>query len=282
MSGSDWRRVSRARKCPICGRPDWCLLSRDASAAICARIESAKRCGDAGYLHRLRDDGFRPERRRVSLPLPAEPARDFAALADQYRAAVNRDDLRRLASGLGVSAEALRDLGIGWDGAAWTFPMRDSAGRIVGIRRRFDDGRKLSVRGGREGCFVPRSYPASDPAAPVLLPEGPTDTAAALSLGFAAIGRPACRGGVRILARLLPGRHVAVVADADEPGRAGAAELARVLAICCRSVCIIEPPAGIKDLREWLRRGGTRDDVLAAIHAAEPVRLSLRTSTAGR
>ena len=26
-SRSDWRRVSSATPCPICGRPDWCLLT---------------------------------------------------------------------------------------------------------------------------------------------------------------------------------------------------------------------------------------------------------------
>ena len=67
---SEWRRVRCDRPCPICKQCDWCLLAVDGSVAICAWTESAKRCGEAGWLHRLRDDGWRLPRRRVrSVPL---------------------------------------------------------------------------------------------------------------------------------------------------------------------------------------------------------------------
>lgn len=42
----DWRRVTRAELCPVCGRPDWCLVTGPEgglTAAICARTESPKR-----------------------------------------------------------------------------------------------------------------------------------------------------------------------------------------------------------------------------------------------
>ena len=57
MSNSNlWLRVSRSRRCPVCDHADWCLVSRDGTAAICPRVESSKRIGDSGYLHRLKDD----------------------------------------------------------------------------------------------------------------------------------------------------------------------------------------------------------------------------------
>jgi hypothetical protein len=55
-------RVSRARHCPICDRADWCLISKDSGSAICPRVESPMRCGESGWLHRLRDDSRRPPR----------------------------------------------------------------------------------------------------------------------------------------------------------------------------------------------------------------------------
>lgn len=51
-----WIRVSKHRPCPICAKPDWCLISQDGEVAICARIESNKQVGNAGWLHKLSDD----------------------------------------------------------------------------------------------------------------------------------------------------------------------------------------------------------------------------------
>jgi len=42
MSAEKMIRVSRRQPCPICGKPDWCLMAEDGSAAICARIEEAQ------------------------------------------------------------------------------------------------------------------------------------------------------------------------------------------------------------------------------------------------
>lgn len=31
---NQWQRVSRSRPCPVCERPDWCLVSADGAAAL--------------------------------------------------------------------------------------------------------------------------------------------------------------------------------------------------------------------------------------------------------
>jgi hypothetical protein len=51
------RRVSRSCRCPVCGRPDWCLVARDGRYAVCMRVESARaaRGGAGGWVHLLRD-----------------------------------------------------------------------------------------------------------------------------------------------------------------------------------------------------------------------------------
>lgn len=277
-----WVRVTRSRPCPVCGKPDWCLLTPDGSAAICARTESDRRAGDAGYLHKLRADDWQSGRgRRVTVPTvrAAEPAPDFGALAERCAAAVTGDKLDLFACELGVLVDALRRLGAGWDGEAWCFPMRGADGRVCGIRRRFPDGRKLSMRGGREGLFVPTGLPRDGL---VLITEGPTDCAALLTLGFAAVGRPSCRGAVRLVCDLARGRDVVIVADGDEPGRLGAEALANLVALYCPCVRIIRPPAGMKDARQWVQRGATAADVRRTIDAAEPVRIGIRTRTAAR
>ena len=72
---------------------------------------------------------------------------------------------------------------------------------------------------------------------------------------------------------------VAVVSDRDDGGQGqeGAAELARKLALAVRRVRVIQPPDEVKDARAWRNAGATRSDVLDAIAAAPPVRLSIRT-----
>lgn len=55
MNDKKMKRVTKTTPCPVCGKPDWCLVADDGSAAICARIEegSVKKAGDAGWLHRI-------------------------------------------------------------------------------------------------------------------------------------------------------------------------------------------------------------------------------------
>ena len=107
---------------------------------------------------------------------------------------------------LGVSVESLRRLGVGWSAKhrAWAFPMSNAAGDVLGIRLRLPGGKKLSVKGGKEGLVHSRRGPLRLPSGRLLLliAEGPTDTAALLDLGFSAVGRPSCTGGVKLLVEL--------------------------------------------------------------------------------
>src|SRR5262249_18845732 len=102
---SHWQRVNRAHPCTICGRPDRGLASRDGTAAICARTEPAKRCGDAGWLHRLADSTWQPQPRRVRYVPLAVGGRgpDLAQLAAQYQRAVDPGRLYQLASTLDLT-----------------------------------------------------------------------------------------------------------------------------------------------------------------------------------
>lgn len=273
-----WVRVSRHAPCPICGRPDWCLFALDRSVTICARIESARRAGEAGWLHRLRDTGPTPRRRVPPPPAPPAAVPDFEMLATGAERALEPGVLERLAQKLGVGVASLRRLRVGWSTAhrAWTFPMSDARGRVIGIRLRLPNGRKLSVRGGREGLFIPQQL---DRENLLLVCEGASDTAAALDLGFEAVGRPSCTGGVRLLLDLIllrrPAR-VAVVADADAPGLRGAEHLAALLTPYVRELRVLAPPAPFKDLREWRRAGATAGDLQLLFDSAPPRRPKVR------
>jgi len=96
-----WLRVNRHRRCPICDKTDWCLIAADGSAAICPRIESNRRAGEAGYLHILKEHtNWKLQPRRISLNLETQ---DHTALAVNYQ---------QIASELGKVAELAAELGV--------------------------------------------------------------------------------------------------------------------------------------------------------------------------
>ena len=288
---NEWKRVSRRRRCPVCEKPDWCLYTGDDSAptaVICARVESEKQAGEGGWLHKLRDDGplWAPWKRTVHVAakkLQPEVA-DIEKLAAEAQAAIGSGspiaDLRRfadLADSLGLSFDSLRSFGIGWSKMhkAWTFPMKNARGKVTGIRLRYPNGKKLSVRGGKEGLFLPDIQPAGR----LLICEGPTDAAALLDLGFRAIGRPSCTGGVKHiceLAKRLKPAEVVIVADDDGPGQRGAGNLASTLLAYVPRYGVITPPDNINDAREWKRSGATTEDVEAVIEAAPTKTLRIK------
>lgn len=157
---------------------------------------------------------------------------------------------------------SLEVLGVVWAGEyhAWAFPMRDAAGKIIGMRLRNSRGRKWAVRGSKQGLFIPQ-VPVADSM--LWLCEGPTDTAAALTLGLYAVGRPSCSACVGMTLALLSRRRfrrVVIVADADGPGLAGADKLAESMTV---PFIVWIPPA--KDLREFVRGGGDYDAIQSAV-----------------
>jgi hypothetical protein len=205
-----------------------------------------------------------------SVLVAEDQPRDFGVLAEQYQQQLTQGSLSGLSRSLGVSAQSLKRLGIGWDGKAYTFSMSNDFGKAIGIRRRFPDGRKLSIPGSKTGLFIPEGLSHSGT---LLIVEGESDLAAALTLGFEAMGRPSCNCRVEMTARFVKGRSVVVVGDNDDAGRTGAEKLGRVLVLHCPSVRVIYPPETIKDLRQWLISGLTSVALGDAVSATRPIKL---------
>jgi hypothetical protein len=83
--------------------------------------------------------------------------------------------------------------------------------------------------------------------------EGPTDTAAALSIGLYAIGRPSCSGGgpdILLAIKRLNIRRLIFVADNDDPGLRGADTLSSMVDI---PHCLFTLPC--KDMRTAVNKG---------------------------
>lgn len=285
MTG-DWIRVSKNQHCPVCDHADWCLVSADGTAAICARVseESVKRCGEAGYLHRLtnRPVPWRPQARRVVVP-PAPV--DVSALALEYYAAADREGhLDRLAEDLGLSTESLRRFRVGWcvKEICSTWPMSDASGRTIGINRRFWDGAKRIMPGHRAGLYLPDDLSVA-PGEPLLICEGGTDAVAGRDLGFQCVGRFSCTHGARLLVELVKARRpglLVIIGDIDEPGQRGAQSLAAALLPYIPALKVVEPPAPFKDLRAWRQGGAGIHDVRCLIAGVEPRRLVVKVRSA--
>lgn len=260
----NWKRVNREHRCPACNHDTWCLYNDE--AALCMRVASPRpvdiKGGEVGWIHRLKDtDASRryPEKRQ-----PPAPVINVGKLIRAWNKETRTEQIRFHAAMLGVSFISLVNLHASWakEHNAWAWPMRDGYGNFIGIRLRSNWGKKWAVPGSHNGIFLP----FIEPQETVVICEGPTDTAAALSMGVYAIGRPSCSGGVdHLLAvvRRLNIRRVVIVADNDDPGLIGATTLQNHLPV---PSCVMVLPC--KDMRKFVNSGGNQtvfNDILKGI-----------------
>jgi 5S rRNA maturation endonuclease (ribonuclease M5) len=290
----NWPRVNRHRPCAICGKPDWCNFNERGSG--CMRVESPVQMRNGGWWHPNNLSGGDSEQyagasnKNVMVGVRASPpaqSLDCEALLRKWRGSQNGQ--------LEPFQDALRALGCVWAGdhRAFAFPMVDAQRRVIGIRLRNERGEKWAVKGSRSGLFMnlilpavpvlaePRKRLPSDTSGEarestkvdrtsesletradsrggrqLLIVEGPTDTAAAIDLGFSVIGRPACLGCEDMIVQMAkgyPGGPLFIIADSDAPGQRGASRLQEKL----RKAKIVTLPA--KDLRSFVNSGGTRE-----------------------
>lgn len=270
---------------------DGCVTRADGSPLV------AK--GGMGWLHKL--DGRHAKAAKSGKAVSAPPrltVAEWKLLVKDCQTALTDKRLAALARELGVGESSLKRLGVGWHHASgcYAFPMVNGLRTICGVRLRSLGGEvKMCVKGSRQGLFIPEDY--NDKAIPeacsdgkpllLLMPEGPTDVAAALDLGFRAVGRPGANSGIEHVADLLKGgdpQEVVVVADRDSakmrpdgspfwPGIEGALTLIESMLsdprLSRHTVRFLMPPAGVKDLRDWCRLGQL--DVMNDVYAAREV-----------
>ncbi len=259
-------RVNREHKCPICNHDTWCLMGR--SIVICMRVQSPKvknfKGGEVGWIHEY---GEQP----VKLPPTPKksPVVNVRKVMTEWKRAYPHNRLQFLAHDLGVSIQSLEDLECQYAGDyhnAWGFVMKDGYSNYIGIRIRNLLGQKWAVTGSQAGIFIPNVRPARR----MFVAEGPTDTAAGLTLGLYTIGRPSCSGGATHIVdhvRRSKVAEVVIVSDNDEPGIRGAEDLQRWLPV---PSCILLLPC--KDLREFIKFGdkSTIDSMIEQVVWTQP------------
>lgn len=265
---SEWRTVTLQRPCPVCKRPNaqhksrWCRYTTDGLYAWCPHTPGNGN-GKDRCVYRLRAErpaattgcggyNYEPQRERVI---------DWEGLNAVFVKGCTDANRELLAKNLGVAAVSLTCLRVGQcDQGIFTFPMTNGRHRIVGVRTRGMDGVKRAVYGSHGGLFLPQGIEYKDDL--LIVCEGPTDTAAMLTLGLRAIGRADCTH-TRYTEVVCADSRVVIMADPDEAGRRGAAVLRDHLKRHRISSAIVVPPA--KDARAWLNAGATKADVLRLI-----------------
>lgn len=270
-----WPVVTKQNPCPICRREDWCTLGD--FAVLCQREPSDHPFVKGGWFHAYTDSRapkFIPPKRDVAPPLAN--AEELAL--KWYEKTPESQLIQHAQQHLGIASFALDCLLAGYspEHKAWSFPMRDGDNKIIGIRLRNEQGDKWAVKGSRQGLFIPTYFEFQSPDSDhsiCYVTEGPTDCAACLSIGLYSIGRPSCNANADQLKIALKNhkiRRVVIIADNDDkrrpdgrqwsPGIDGAKALGSALKM---PHVIWIPPC--KDVREFVRQGGTRQQIESAI-----------------
>jgi hypothetical protein len=246
--------------CPVCSKPDWCLVADDGSAAICRRIESGsiKKCGQAGWLHILGD--FNPKKHT----LPEKPIINWAKhtliFAQQLQS--HGKEYYDFCKYNNLSVIATMRFNIGWTNGWLTIPMYGMDGKITGIQRRQKNIKRF-MKWSDMGVFLPSAF-LQYKANTLAVCEGWTDTVAAYEYGFgSAVGKMNCYVGddlVLYYAKRLGCERVIIFADNDGVGLDGANSTAELLREHGFRVMVIRTRE--KDLRACRLIGMTINEVL--------------------
>lgn len=188
-------------------------------------------------------------------PEPAAPATppviDPDMPAAHHAALIARADLLdQLCERRGITRETIDRHCIGWNGLdRYTIPVYDDAGACVNIRQYKPDG-EPKMLSWRRGYGANRLYPLDAFAGsdPIILCEGEWDALIARQAGLNAVTATGGAGNwPAAFAERFAGRDVVIAYDADDAGRAGAANVATHLFPVARSVKVLRWEPGRRD-----------------------------------
>lgn len=280
IGGTHWKRVTAENCCPICGKPDWCLISQDGSKALCQRKQSVERWGNAGWLHNLKSSDGSATDTESSYTPSEQSSTSKTTLTDseihEYlsETQVNMSPKRRkfFSEAFQFDLSVIDEMHVGVDllRGAWVFPMfgRDRDASPTGFRlRAINTNRKWALRGSKAGLFY--AGPAGEEDLWVV--EGPTDCAALACLGLWSIGLPSINSGHQIvrahvvdMARKgLAPRRIVWVVEGDEAGRCYEQLAVKFLAKCGVPTVSVWLPPQYKDIRDWYCDGVSKEVLMS-------------------
>jgi hypothetical protein len=197
---------------------------------------SERTCGDAGWLHtKLKGEPITKKiRKRKTVPI------NWYNLQALYS--------MKLPDKLPEYLENLRNLGLGYDGDAYTIPMF-KCHEICGMQRVWWPSRdKAMIKGSKMGLFMSGDNQDSPY---MIVTEGVSDTGIADKFRYCAVGVPSANSCKRyVVGMAVDFELTIIIADNDEPGLKSAKNLSlKLLQERCNNIIIVPP---CKDLREWV------------------------------
>ena len=189
-------------------------------------------CGKHGVLNSGQLKRLKIMKKKRKRDKPVSP--DWKSLAVEYFMAGTAES--GLAKEWGVKVDTVRDYLCGWDGDAYTFPMYNAKEEVIGIQRRWLDGRKMCIQDSKLGLFLPSQ---EIKGSTLFITEGVSDACSVHDLGFDVIARPSASSGKEFIIKWLllnSGwdekkkvyigiEHVVIVPDKDVVGLDGANDL---------------------------------------------------------
>jgi hypothetical protein len=278
-------------KCPLCGRGDadatykpgrdgqwrwfvgcWACPSEEYLPAVAEAVGAPGggelRDDPTRWLGHLAHNGTRSRRPPAALPTEGDLRRW------RRRLRLNRDALDYLRDERGLNRRTISRYGIGYGSGlspwpevdGFVFPVRDEAGALVNVKRRFwpdvpwSGGRpaKSPVLPGR-GCQL---YPKVPPRGRLLLVEGEFDALLARQHGLPAITTTCGKTLPDELAERLAGRRVVVVYDVG--AEADADRTVAKLGRSARAVAL-RLPRERDDITDWFVTYGRSANALRAL-----------------
>jgi putative DNA primase/helicase len=217
------------------------MINDNGSAVLCTKEPSEHPVGEAGWLHVL----------DPKANLDYKPT-EFEQLFVRYRQNVVAGMAEIIASDLSVTAASVEQLGVGFYPLenAWVWAEMDEHGNVIGLLKRYHNGKKVMVKGSSRGLIYQYPLPKTDK--PILVVEGASDVLAAMDMGYVCVGRPSADGGGKLLSALLKGRDAIIVGENDGTvGISGMEKMFSILKPVCKTLRKVLPPADKKDLRAW-------------------------------
>lgn len=181
----------------------------------------------------------------------------------------------------GYSEQTVKALKIGYDGARFTFPVRNKDGLCINIRK-YGPTMRPKVISYDDGFGAAAWFPCPPIEDDIFIMEGETDTILARQMGLPAYTQTCGAGNWDPdLTTSLSGKTVRLVYDTDMAGRKGAAIVVNNVKFSVKEVYnILLPTAGKnKDFSDYmLKDGGTMELFMDIVHNTAPYAVGAPTA----